>query len=380
MYNYIKDRDVQVMRKLTLRVFATGFIIFALFLSGCNTLEHGTYTKEAAAKVNESKEKMDAASAYEKSMQLFAIGNLSEALDQVDASIKLSDDVVATHLLHLQICIDMDKDNDTIGSMVETCMKRWPEEARFIYYHGVYYERQGKIDKALKCYLNAAKIDNNSIQYKMAVAEMYLESGATHDAKEYLLNACSIHPNAPGLLQNLGYLEQMEKDNLKAKEYFLAAYSLAPDESALQENLACVYYDLGEYENALPIFIKLLELKSYADRNDLKYMAIRSSIRCHKPVEAKNLITMLLKSPDCNQEIAWKEMLNVSLMLDDMLLCEKSVKQLQKIDKNSEVAILAAAVLQHKKGHINSARAILQQYTGNKSEIFEHYQSSLALQ
>ena len=367
----IKNRAVQ-------RIVGMCIILLLLGMSGCvPSGEHGKHTREAAAKVQASKNRMDAASAYEKSQQLFAIGNLGEALEQIEASLKMADDVIDAQLLRLQIFLDIGRNEKEISELVATCMNRWPEEARFIYYQGVYYERRGNIEKALAAYLQAAEIDNDSVQYKMAAAEMYLEAEEREKAKAYLQKACRVHPNAPGLLQNLGYIAQMEGDLTGAQRYFLEAYSLAPTENALQENLAGVSYELGEYEEAMKLLEKLLPQKVNRNRNDLKYMAVRTALRCNRPVEAREILADLLTTPGCNQELAWKEMLNVALMLDDMLLCEEAVKQLNRLSAGSETAVLAQAVFEHKQGKVTEVRDILQEYSGAKSELFKRYQQSL---
>ncbi len=357
-------------------------VLLSLGAGGCMSGggRHGKYTAEAAKKLNESKERMDAASAYEKATQLFTMGNLSEALEQVDASLAMKSNVMDANLLRLQILIELDRGQDEITAAAESGLRQWPEEARFVYYLGVYNERQGKIDKALECYLKAAAIDTNNVQYEMAAAEMYIEAADISQAKAFLAGAVKKHPNAPGLLQNLGYIAQMEGNDKEAKKYFLEAFSLAPEESALQENLATVYYRLADYDEALPLFEKLLAEKSYKDRNDLKIMTVRTCLRSHKPVEAKDILSSMLEDPDCDRLIAWKEMLNVALMLDDMLLGEEAADQLQRIAAGSETAVLAEAVVEHKKGDIEAVKNILQGYNGKKSDIFKRYEKSLTLQ
>ena len=129
-----------------------------------------------------------------------------------------------------------------------------------------------------------------------------------------------------------------------------------------------------------PLFEKLLAEKSYKDRNDLKIMTVRTCLRSHKPVEAKDILTSMLEDPDCDRLIAWKEMLNVALMLDVMLLGEEAAGQLQRIAAGSETAVLAEAVVEHKKGDIEAVKNILQGYNGEKSDIFKRYEKSLNLQ
>ncbi len=372
----------EIMRRGVLGVSGAVLILLSLGTGGCMSggERHGKYTAEAAKKLNENKDRMDAASAYEKATQLFTMGNLSEALEQIDASLAMKNNVMDAHLLRLQILIELDRGQDEIKSVAENGLQQWPEEARFVYYLGVYNERQGNIDKALDCYLKASAIDTNNVQYEMAAAEMYIEASNIAQAKTFLADAVQRHPNAPGLLQNLGYIAQIEGDNKQAKKYFLEAFSLAPEESALQENLATVYYNLADYEEALPLFEKLLEQKNYQERNDLKIMAVRTCLRSHKPVEAKEILSSMLEDPDCDRLIAWKEMLNVALMLDDMLLGEEAAGQLQRIAAGSETAVLAGAVVEHKKGNIPAVKAILQGYKGEKSALFKRYENSMIRQ
>lgn len=105
------------------------------------------------------------------------------------------------------------------------------------------------------------------VEYYMA--ECLLNQGKFKEAKMAFLKAEKSHPSHLHILNNLGSLYAMEKDDYKALEYFKRAMDISSCNTDISFNLAATYFNLGEFElakNALPPY----RLLSNPDRKKLQ--------------------------------------------------------------------------------------------------------------
>lgn len=355
--------------------------VIAVPLAGCATGEHGSYTRDAAAKAKTNKDEMSAAAAFDAARQRFLVGELDDALKQVDAALAISPKVAASLLLREQILVEIGTDAGAIEQAARAGVAAAPGDARFDYFLGVFYERQGDTARAEESYLRAAKLDAGSVQYRLAATEMMVEAKKYAQAKEYLQQAITDHPNAPGLLQTMGFLCQIQNEPERAVTYFADALALAPEQQVLRENLAVASYNRQDFARALANLEPLLEKPEFAGRNDLQAMAAKCYIKCARPVEARRILQTMSEGPGKNSYLVWSNIAQVAVLLEDLPLLLDASRHMINLEPQREEGHLALAYYHERNREPQKAleqlRDYARSYPQQKTEVTQQYLAAL---
>ena len=348
------------MRRLK-RVFAVSALFALLTLCGCMGQGHGKFTKPVADAAEDSYRGMKAVSAYDAAKQRFWSGNLDGAYKEIERSLEANPNVADARLLRMQILMEMGKYDETV-SAAEAGRKLVPKDARFPYYLGVFYERLGKSELALKQYQLASELDKESVQYSLTVIETMMDLTQLDKAEVCLKESIEKHPNSPGLLQTYGYLWRIRGESEKATVCFLEALTLAPTENALKEDLALIYFSQADYTQSLRYIEPLLKEERYLQRRDFKNMAVQCYIRCNRPVEARTLLRGMTKDAGPSSYMIWQQMSNVAVILNDFPLLHDSAVRMISLDSAAEPGYMALALYEQKTGTPVSALKVLDDY------------------
>lgn len=131
---------------------------------------------------------------------------------------------------------------------------------------GEIYRKQSDFETALKHYNRAAKAAGDPIPaehwYLLYARGMaYEQNGDWDRAEKDLVAAVEYQPNHPYILNYLGYVWAEKGVNLdKALELIDKALSLYPDDGHITDSLGWVYFQLGEYQEAVPFLERAVEL------------------------------------------------------------------------------------------------------------------------
>ncbi|MDR0868623.1 MAG: tetratricopeptide repeat protein [Planctomycetota bacterium] len=369
------------MRKFTSRpsiVFAAA-VWCGAFLCGCNT-EHSDFTQEVITKGNDKHNELKSAAAYDAARQRFGAGDLKAAYQQIETAIALNSREVEALLLRAQILLEMGDDENAMRAAVKAGLKVAPDDARFYYYMGVFYDRNGYGEKAYQCYASAAELDENLVQYKLAAAEMLMEWSKLDEAENYLQTAKKRHPNAAGVRQLLGQLAQLRDDEALATRYFEEAILLAPKEERLRENLALSYYRQKKYDRAVALLEKMeLGKNEDAPRRDLQAILAECYLYDNRPVPAKKILRRLLTAPDGEAYDLWVKMAEVSLLLEDLTSLRTAAERLLTLNPQQEDGYLALSRYWDLTGDKEQARATLDRLPAEvpPSPLYRDYRDSL---
>ena len=366
--------------------------LFALLtFCGCAGQGHGKFTKPAADASNSSYRGMKAVSAYDAAKRRFWSGDLDSAYKEIEISLKANPDVADALLLRMQILMEMGKYDETIDA-AETGAKLASKDARFPYYLGVFYERLGKSELAMKQYQLASALDGGSVQYRLTLVEMMMELKQFDEAEACLQESIEKHPNSPGLLQTYGHLWQIRGKPEKATECFLEALTLAPTEEALKEDLALVYFSQKDYAKSLRYIEPLLKAENYSQRRDFKNMAVQCYIRCDRPVEARTLLRGMTEDAGSSSYMIWRQMSNIAVILNDFPLLHDAAVRMIALDSAAEPGYMALALYEQKAGKSASALKVLDDYHAARkakadndkqpalSKLFTEYRESLRVE
>jgi tetratricopeptide (TPR) repeat protein len=131
------------------------------------------------------------------------------------------------------------------------------------------YRRAEKFDLAIKAYDRAANAipgdltaDHWNLFYARGMS--YERAGNFKKAEADLMKAMEYKPEHPYLLNYLGYSWADQGKNLeKALELIIKAAALRPDDGYITDSLGWVYYQMGDYNNAVTELERAIELVPY---------------------------------------------------------------------------------------------------------------------
>jgi len=111
-----------------------------------------------------------------------------------------------------------------------------------------------EFEKALSFSLEAIKYDENSLELKKLIGNIYFELGNYSDSLEHFLEYSESKPNDAEVLRDIGisYIEHGQYN--KAKSYLERAIESDPNDSLTLAKLGSIYLDLDDFENAISFY------------------------------------------------------------------------------------------------------------------------------
>lgn len=173
---------------------------------------------------------------------------------------------------------DIEEAEDLFNAMIEQLTEKGDmENVMKIYINeGILFELSGQLEKAKSVYSEAlSKSSVESSHYFVINGLIAVIEGDIEKALNYFKKALELDINDFNANNRIGmiYSGRMDleyKDLEKALSYNQRAYNLNPDDAAATQNLAINYYELGEFDEALPMFLVLI--KSLPDNVLSKYL------------------------------------------------------------------------------------------------------------
>lgn len=332
----------------------------AAALSGCNG-GHGQYTSEHKENAQSRMAQLNSATQYDMAHQRYVAGDLQKALEAVENSIALKDDVARSHVLHGRILFEMGREEVALDSFARAS-ELDPINAEAPYYSGLVMERFSQPEEAREFYAQAAKLDQTNPQYVLAAAEMLIELNRLDEAEELLSGGTSKFRHNAGIRQTLGHLAQMQGDLDAAIEHFRQACLLSPDDPALIEDLSRAQISDGQFADAEYNLRRILKTKEGAERRDLVHLRARCLTRLDRPVEARTLLIELTKSESgANDFQAWYDLGNVAITLKDANRLREAASRLVAIAPQRTEGYLLMAMYQRARGQGEQALITLDQ-------------------
>ena len=152
-------------------------------------------------------------------------------------------------------------------AIVEYKMARWIDSLCFSAYSGLVqaYEEMGDYDNAIITYKKFISIHPNNAVLHSNVANLYFMKGEIEEAVSHYQSAITLNPKHDWtslVAQTLGYIQQNVTKNIQAAiSSFHIAHLLAPKEIDIYISLGSAFYDAQDYDNALIIYRRALELE-----------------------------------------------------------------------------------------------------------------------
>jgi tetratricopeptide (TPR) repeat protein len=339
-------------RSLGLLALAAG--LSAQVLTGC--AGSGSYIKQTSVDHKSKMDVMKSATEYDMGRQSYFAGDLAKALERVDRSIAINDQVAKSHVLRGRILIEMGALDGALDSL-HTAEALAPENVDAQYYLGLVYERLTEHDEALAHFQAAAELDPEDAQYVVAAAEMLVDEGRVDEAEQYILSRRERFEHNPGVRQTLGHIAMIQGDHARALAMFAEARTLAPEDTDILEDLAQAQVALGRYAEAATSLSKLLKDEELAARRrDLQHLYGRCLVETTRFIEARDTYITLTEDDEGAADVeAWIGLGNLAAILKDPYRLRSAARRVANLEPGREEGYLFYAIYHRRRGELGDA-------------------------
>lgn len=339
-------------RSIGMLALAAG--LAASSLTGC--AGSGSYTKQTSLDHQAKMDVMKSATEYDMARQSYFAGDLAKALERVDRSIAINNQVAKSHVLRGRILIEMGALDGALDSL-HTAEALSPENVDAQYYLGLVYERLAEHDEALTHYQAAADLNPEDAQYVVAAAEMLVDEGRVDEAQSYILSRRERFDHNAGVRQTLGHIAMIQGDHARALAMFSEARTLAPDDTDILEDLAQAQVALGRYAEAAGNLGKLLKDEELAARRrDLRHLYGRCLFETTRFIEARDTYIGLTEDDEGGADVeAWIGLGNVAVVLKDPYRLRTAARRVANLAPDREEGYLLFAIYHRRRGELADA-------------------------
>jgi len=116
---------------------------------------------------------------------------------------------------------------------------------------GYFYEKIGKLNKAVESYQAALSLDKKYLTSLYALGNIYLKQGSTGEAKVYYQKTLEVNPKHWESLYGIAMAYQIEKSYLAAVDYFEKVIKINPAQIDTYYFTAFCYEQLRLYQKAV---------------------------------------------------------------------------------------------------------------------------------
>ncbi|MDD2889875.1 MAG: tetratricopeptide repeat protein [bacterium] len=113
--------------------------------------------------------------------------------------------------------------------------------------------KTGKVDEAEKKFKEISKEYPDFVQPYIGLGNIYSIKKDSKKAIEFYQKALDIEPSTE-IYSNIGTLYFIQGDKKKAENFFHSAIAMDDNNICAKKNLADVYFELGKYEQAIPLY------------------------------------------------------------------------------------------------------------------------------
>lgn len=341
-------------------------------LTGCSG--QGSYTRQATVTHLTKMDVMKSATEYDMARQAYFAGDLHKALDRIDTSLAINDQVAKSHVLRGRILLERSELDGALDAL-HTAEALAPENVEAHYFLGLTYERLTEREQAVHHYSTAAELEPEKAQYVVAVAEVLIDDGRVDEAEEFILSRRSNFEHNAGVRQTLGHIALMQNDPARALAMFSEARLLAPEDKAILEDLAQTQITLARYGDAAGNLSKLLDDEDFAaTRRDLRHAYGRCLVELGRYIDARNVYLSLTEGSAGESDTqAWIGLGNVACVINDPYRLRTAAGRVMALAPAREEGYLLRSIWHRRRGESADALRWLEiaaQRTGGSEALY----------
>jgi tetratricopeptide (TPR) repeat protein len=176
-------------------------------------------------------------------------------------AIAARDDVPQLYAFYVSI-LDEEHQYQKGASLLETALKKFPDNTQLRFYLGSMYDRLGRTDETIAEMRKILVLDSDHVQALNYLAYTFAEQGKNL-AEAMSRKAMTLQPNDPFILDTVGWVLFKEGRIEDAIQYLETAFRYKSDESVIAEHLGDAYYVFELTDKA-----KEMYRKAAASEND----------------------------------------------------------------------------------------------------------------
>ena len=298
----------------TWKLLVIGGAAFTLTLAGCSTTTGtpGRVRQEAEHRLSSNKAQLGA----QQARQDFEVGNLENALFNIEGSIKLDSAAADYYLMRGRILLEMNQLDPALESFNQALqLDSTLGAAR--YYSGLVYQRWSQLSKAAEAYAAALHADPANADYMLAALETLISMRQLDEADALIESGRPHFENNAAVNRSQGHLAMLREQPVLAAEHFQRALLLNPDDKSILEVLVLAYMKADNFAKAEYYLDQLFRDPEYAARPDLRHLKALCLAAEGRLVEARSMYLKLVDDDPSDPQI-WFELGSIAYKLGDM--------------------------------------------------------------
>src|SRR5262245_47992771 len=155
---------------------------------------------------------------------------------------------------------------DQAQNLLNTAMKRWPNEEQVYFQQGAVYEKQKKYDEAEKAFRKALELQKDDPAVLNYLGYMLAERGVRlAEAESMVEKAVQADPTNGAYLDSLGWVYYKQNRLDRAEEYLKKAVVFVNNDSSIHDHLGDLYFKTKRYDEARTEWQKCVQLSNEQD-------------------------------------------------------------------------------------------------------------------
>ncbi len=215
----------------------------------------------------------------------------------------------ATRDLNLAKVLSWLGKDEEAAPFVARAAEALPDHPEAQYLQGVFYQYEGRLDRAEEAYKRAIALDSSFSRAYNALGSVYERTGRLDEAASTIERAVRIQPDADHAYFAMGNTLYQQGRPEEAIEAYRKALALNPSHSRALNNLAAVYITVERYDEAVEALRRTLELEP-ENFNAYKNLGLIAARR-GRPDRAREMFEKVLElSPGDEFALGWLERLD----------------------------------------------------------------------
>src|SRR5690606_22245690 len=204
---------------------------------------------EARKELREKHAANVAALAYQQAEQNFGVGNLEQALAEIETAIAYQPQRCDLHVFRARVLIEQNRLLEAHGAL-KTALELAPADAGANYYTGLLFQRWSNDEEAVQFYAAAFEAAPDHAGYLLAYVETLVALKRLDEAQAQLDAAGALVEHHSTLRRVEGHIALLQDRPNDAADHFRAASLLRPDDDSIVEDLILALARANRYADA----------------------------------------------------------------------------------------------------------------------------------
>lgn len=333
-------------------VLAAGAVSLALVLAGC---AGKTAPEKARLDARERFAGNSAEFAAQQARQDFQVGNLKNALTNIEGAISLVPTEPAHHVMRGRVLVELNRLEAALQSF-EAALRLDSECGDAHYYSGLVFQRWSDSASAYTRYSAALATDETNPDYFLAALETLIAMRRLDEAEHLIETSRQHFENNASVKRAQGHLSMLREEPAVAAEHFHRALLLMPEDKGIMELLVISLMKSGDHAKAEYYLDQLFKDPEFAARPDLRHLKALCLTAGNRLVEARSIYLKLIDEDPSDPQL-WFELGSISFQLGDMRRVQNVVSRTIAVWPNRFESFMLRGMVHERENRLDAAIA-----------------------